>query len=154
MTVLLRHLRADDAPHVRRVYRGGSVRYLGRGEMTRAEAERYVTQAHTWAHAEPVVRHVLGIEAGRHLVGVAKLRRYPSGEGRVGYVLREDTWGNGYATEAVRRLVAFAFSLTGTDRLTARHLTENTASGRVLLKSGFECVGPQGDYVHYRCPNP
>ncbi|MCJ1677893.1 GNAT family N-acetyltransferase [Streptomyces sp. APSN-46.1] len=130
------------------------MRYLGREEMTRDEAERYVAQAHEWGLADPVVQYILGIEAGRHLVGVVKLRRCPPGEGHVGYVLREDIWGNGYATEAVRRLITFAFSAAGMDRLTAKHLPDNPASGRVLVKSGFERVGPQGGHIHYRLLRP
>ena len=35
--------------------------------------------------------------------------RYPDADIEVGYILKRSAWGNGYATEACRRLVQFAF---------------------------------------------
>ncbi|WP_261801821.1 GNAT family N-acetyltransferase [Streptomyces sp. ISID311] len=39
----------------------------------------------------------------------------------ISYILREDTWGNGYATEAATHVVDFAFTTTGVERLEAMH---------------------------------
>lgn len=33
--------------------------------------------------------------------------------GTISYILREDTWGNGYATEAAQHVVDFAFGTAG-----------------------------------------
>ncbi|MFF3014795.1 GNAT family N-acetyltransferase [Streptomyces sp. NPDC057939] len=57
------------------------------------------------------------------------------------YVLRDDTWGRGYATEAARYAVGQAFTAAGLSRLEAMHHPQNPASGRVLTKNGFTPIG-------------
>ncbi|MFJ6420847.1 GNAT family N-acetyltransferase [Streptomyces hydrogenans] len=145
----LRPLIAADAPAVRRVYGGASVAFLGRGAMSGPEAVEYVARARKWGEADPVVRYVLGVEAGGDLVGVVKLGRRPGWHGRVSYVLREDQWGRGHATAAVRMLVSFAFGAGGFVSLGARHHPDNPASGRVLAKAGFTRSGRAGGMVEY-----
>lgn len=58
-----------------------------------------------------------------------------------GYWLGKPFWKQGYATEAARRLVAFAFMELGLERLIAGYFHDNPASGHVLEKLG--CV-PDG----------
>ncbi|GAU65017.1 acetyltransferase [Streptomyces sp. NBRC 110611] len=53
------------------------------------------------------------------------------------YILREDSWGRGYGTAAVRQVIAYAFTATHLDRLSAKHHPDNPAFGRVLAKAGF-----------------
>lgn len=55
----------------------------------------------------------------------------------VGYIIAMPEWGRGYATEAVRAVIAFAFERTPLVRLHAGYYTRNPASGRVLEKCGF-----------------
>ena len=56
---------------------------------------------------------------------------------KTGYVYARDTWGKGYATEALRRIVDFAFEYLGANRVCADHFEENAASGRVMEKVGM-----------------
>jgi RimJ/RimL family protein N-acetyltransferase len=58
-----------------------------------------------------------------------------------GYWLGQPYWGQGFATEAARRLVTFAFDDLKVPRLVAGWFHDNPASGRVLAKLG--CV-PDG----------
>lgn len=62
------------------------------------------------------------------------------GEVEVGYWVRRDAWGRGYATEAVHGLVDVARML-GHRRLVGGHFIDNPASGRVLRKAGFVPAG-------------
>ncbi len=62
------------------------------------------------------------------------------GEAEVGYWIGRPYWGRGYASEAVRQIVAFAFEERGLRRLYAHVLAHNPASGRVLEKCGFISV--------------
>ena len=55
----------------------------------------------------------------------------------LGYRLRRDAWGKGYATEGARALVAEAFGQLGFDRVRAQTMAVNHASRRVLEKAGF-----------------
>lgn len=60
-------------------------------------------------------------------------------EGDIGYALRRDAWGRGYATEAARALVAFAAACLRLRRLSATCQVENVRSVRVLEKVGMSC---------------
>ncbi|MFD4577882.1 GNAT family N-acetyltransferase [Streptomyces sp. NPDC058417] len=75
------------------------------------------------------------------LIGLISLRRRTPVMGTLSYILREDTWGHGYATQAAHQVVADAFSTAGLHRLEAMHHPDNPASGRVLVKAGFTRVG-------------
>jgi RimJ/RimL family protein N-acetyltransferase len=55
----------------------------------------------------------------------------------VGYTLHPDQQGNGYATELTRALVDLGFRETEVHRITGRLDARNTASQRVLEKSGM-----------------
>jgi RimJ/RimL family protein N-acetyltransferase len=61
----------------------------------------------------------------------------------MGYWLGRPYWGQGYATEAARKLAAFAFSGLKAGRLTAGYFHDNPASGRVLEKIGFKPDGAE-----------
>lgn len=53
-----------------------------------------------------------------------------------GYWLGKPFWGQGFATEAARRLVTFAFETLGLEQLHAGWFHDNPASGHVLAKLG------------------
>ena len=65
----------------------------------------------------------------------------PSGPIELGYTYIPSAWGQGYATEASRRLVQFAFEDSPIQELYAAAEAENAASMRVLIKSGFSPIG-------------
>jgi RimJ/RimL family protein N-acetyltransferase len=56
-------------------------------------------------------------------------------------VLGVPCWGNGYATEAARAVIDYAFSDLGYDALVAGARVSNPASRRVLEKCGFQWTG-------------
>ncbi|WP_051835769.1 GNAT family N-acetyltransferase [Streptomyces sp. NRRL WC-3549] len=149
ITLALRLLTPADAPAVLRVYSGASVAFLERRAMTAREAEEYVAPVRHRTEAVSVAQYVFGVEVAGDLVGVVKLGTRPGGQGRVGYVLREDCWGRGYATRAVQQLVVFAFAAAGLDALGAKVHPDNVASGRVLEKAGFTQLGMRGHMITY-----
>jgi len=55
----------------------------------------------------------------------------------MGYCLDEAAWGRGFATEAARALLTWAFGALDLNRVQAETDTRNTASSRVLEKLGF-----------------
>ncbi|MDH5233611.1 MAG: GNAT family N-acetyltransferase [Gemmatimonadota bacterium] len=59
----------------------------------------------------------------------------------LGYWIAHEEWGKGYATEAVKRLLAFAFDELGVHRVQAHHFVENPASGRVMAHAGMRAEG-------------
>jgi RimJ/RimL family protein N-acetyltransferase len=59
-------------------------------------------------------------------------------EMELGYRLKRSAWGRGLATEGTRALIAKAFAEWGWHKLSARTLTANVASRRVMEKSGLK----------------
>ena len=56
----------------------------------------------------------------------------------LGFWIGKPYWGRGYATEAARALLGFAFDDLGVTQIVAGAFRENRASLRVLEKVGFE----------------
>ncbi len=61
----------------------------------------------------------------------------PDAEIEIGYALKKSAWGKGYATEAARRLLAFAFEETQLSEVVGVIDPRNGASRSVLTKSGL-----------------
>ncbi|QLG61507.1 GNAT family N-acetyltransferase [Halorarum salinum] len=57
------------------------------------------------------------------------------------YWIAPDEWGNGYATDASRAVLAHGFDAIGLHKVTATAFEHNPASRRVLEKAGFEGEG-------------
>jgi ribosomal-protein-alanine N-acetyltransferase len=59
----------------------------------------------------------------------------------LGYVLNPSCWNMGYTTEAVSRVIAFSFEELDVERIEARHMDGNWASGKVMMKCGMQKEG-------------
>jgi RimJ/RimL family protein N-acetyltransferase len=59
----------------------------------------------------------------------------------LGYWIGRPFWGRGYATEAAAAVMELGFDLLDLNRIEARHMTRNPASGRVMQKVGMEFEG-------------
>ncbi len=55
----------------------------------------------------------------------------------MGYNLRRDCWGQGYATEAAKAMLGYARDQLGARHFRAYHAVDNPASGRVMEKCGL-----------------
>jgi len=65
----------------------------------------------------------------------------PGNDLELGYLLLQDYWGKGFATEAARSLAGYAFSQFDVPKVVAVVDPENLASRNVLVKCGFRLVG-------------
>ena len=65
----------------------------------------------------------------------------PTCDVEVGYRLLHEAWGQGYATEIATALVRYGFGTLTLDRIIGVTHPGNTASQRVLLKSGLADAG-------------
>jgi [ribosomal protein S5]-alanine N-acetyltransferase len=91
-----------------------------------------------WVHGFSIVHLDAGI-----MVGQCGFKGPPDTDGAVeiAYGVASDQEGNGYATEAARALVAYAFSVEQVKLVRAHTLPASNASKRVLEKCGFQYVG-------------
>jgi RimJ/RimL family protein N-acetyltransferase len=59
----------------------------------------------------------------------------------VGFLFAKDHWGQGYAREAMERVIRYGFHDLGLERLTARFHDGNEGSRRLLERLGFAYEG-------------
>lgn len=67
--------------------------------------------------------------------------------GEIAYWVGEDFWGNGYATEAAKAMLEFAFTEKQYHKVFARCFDSNPASGRVIEKIGMRKEGLLREHV-------
>jgi [ribosomal protein S5]-alanine N-acetyltransferase len=81
------------------------------------------------------------VDLGGALIGCVGYRATEKDHAEMGYWIGKPYWGMGYATEAARALILYAFEKEGFAYLTVGHFKENPASARVIAKLGFEPSG-------------
>ena len=80
----------------------------------------------------------LGLHKINHLDGNAEL----------GYIIAREHWEKGYATEAVKLALIYAFEWLNLRKVYARVYEPNVPSIRVLEKNGFELAGRLRKHHH------
>jgi RimJ/RimL family protein N-acetyltransferase len=114
-------------------------------ERTGADVRAFVKDFVASQAAEPRLVYQLAITLrdGGQLVGNCGIRLAEPGVrlGDLGYELSPEHWGRGYATEAARAMVEFAFVGLRLHRVWAECVSENAASRRVLEKLGMRREG-------------
>ncbi|WP_070121815.1 GNAT family N-acetyltransferase [Bacillus marinisedimentorum] len=85
------------------------------------------------------------------LIGDAGFKGVPDrGEVEIGYSIVPAYQGNGYATEITKALTELGLNQPGVERITADCLKDNTASIRVLEKSGFYRAKEAEDLIYWK----
>ena len=86
--------------------------------------------------------YALVLREGGALVGAMGLAITPEHRrAELGYWVGVAHWNRGYATEAARALLAYAFGPLALHRVEAHHFARNPASGRVMQKAGMRHEG-------------
>jgi RimJ/RimL family protein N-acetyltransferase len=78
-------------------------------------------------------------------VGLNEPRFRPGVE--IGWRLAREAWGHGYATEAARAVLEFAFGTIGLDEVISFTSTTNVRSQHVMERIGMTC-DPADDFDH------
>jgi RimJ/RimL family protein N-acetyltransferase len=86
---------------------------------------------------------VFAVERSGVLIGCTGYRAFNEDHAELGYWIGKPYWGMGYATEAVRALILYAFETEGFDYLRVGHFTDNPASARIIAKFGFAPEGQE-----------
>ncbi|WP_042479196.1 GNAT family N-acetyltransferase [Bacillus ndiopicus] len=68
-------------------------------------------------------------------------------QGELAYWIGEPYWGKGYATEAAKAIVQFAFEEKKLHKVFARYFATNPASGKVMEKIGMDQEGVLKDHI-------
>jgi [ribosomal protein S5]-alanine N-acetyltransferase len=137
--LILRRPRASDAAAVYE-------RYARDPEVTRflswpthrsiGETRAYLAFSETEWQRWPAGPYLITSRSDQWILGSTGLSFETSYRAATGYVIARDSWGLGYATEALGAMVDVA-RLVGVVRLYALCHTQHHASARVLEKCGF-----------------
>jgi RimJ/RimL family protein N-acetyltransferase len=105
----------------------------------RARADRFIAACGQMAEDGSGVRLAIDRASDGAFIGWCGLTRWNRDHrsASMGYCLHDGAWGNGYATEAARALLKWAFQTLELNRVQAETDTRNAASARVLEKLGF-----------------
>ena len=105
----------------------------------RARAGRFIAACRQMADDGSGARLAMERASDGAFVGWCSLSRWNPDyrSASLGYCLDAAAWGHGYATEAARALLDWAFDTLDLNRVQAETDTRNLASARVLEKLGF-----------------
>ena len=105
----------------------------------RARAERFITACRQMAEEGTGARLAVDRVSDGTFIGWCSLNRWNPDyrSASLGYCFHDAAWGHGYATEAARVLLRWAFDTLDLNRVQAETDTRNVASARVLEKLGF-----------------
>ncbi len=151
--LILRHMKVTDARDMFDYARRPEVtRYLLWAPHENVEYTRtYLRQVERcYKHG---TFHDFGIiyKENNRLIGSCGFARIdgPNSTAEAGYVLNPDYRGKGLATEALSAVIRMGFEKCGFNRIESRYMVDNTASRRVMEKSGmtFEGVLRQSVFV-------
>jgi [ribosomal protein S5]-alanine N-acetyltransferase len=123
------------------------MQYIHTGPFAPATAMKWAKSQiemapHRWHLMKWIVETADGVKVG--WVELSKFRGvFDPDESRmsddvnIGYEFARAYWNQGFASEAARPILAYAFNTLELDRLVAFVRTENTRSGRLLERLGF-----------------
>ena len=143
--LLLRPFRLEDGPEVQRL--------AGEREIASTTcsiphpyldgvAELWIsTHAAAYIEREGVTLAITQKKTGVLMGAIGFNVNLKNGWAEIGYWIGKPYWGHGYATEALRALIPWAFATFPLNRLQACHFTRNPASGRVMQKAGMTLEG-------------
>ena len=120
------------------------MRYWSRPPMTaRAEAEGLIGEILDGFAQRTVVNWMVASRQDDALIGTCALFRVDARHRRaeIGYSLRRDHWGRGFAAEAVSLMLDWSFRTLGLHRIEADIDPRNDGSRRLLERLGFASEG-------------
>lgn len=128
-----------------------AVRSSTYGPHTEAETREYIRMCIRFRRENPRMYYDFAVvrQSDDRLMGTCGvyIRDPQKGHADIGYIYSKEFWGQGYATEAARAVVAFAFSQLEMTRVSATCFSTNPASARVLQKIGMTRRGESKNVV-------
>jgi GNAT acetyltransferase-like protein len=144
--IVLRDFRIEDADDAMRVVGDDAVtQWLSFDSRDRAQTRALLAGAIARAQAEPKTEYYLAVARAEddRTIGFARLALGGVQAAKLGYAIRADEWGKGYATTAARTLTAFAFERLRLHRVSAATVPGNDGDGDRRAGDGVGGEGPQ-----------
>ncbi|WP_227396132.1 GNAT family N-acetyltransferase [Jeotgalibacillus aurantiacus] len=128
-------------------------KYQPWGPNTEEETREFVIEAIEAALHQPRARYALGVvlKETKRLIGAVELNiKEYNQSGELSYILHPEFWGNGFASEAAKRLVAYGFKELELHKIFATCDPRNTASSNLLQKLSMTYDGRLRDDLFIR----
>lgn len=135
--------RKDDLDQARRLWGDPQVtRYISRNGIFSEEDIKNRLQTEVLNQNRFGIQYWPLFDLQNHeLIGCCGLRKHGEHDYELGFHLRPSYWHQGYAEEAARAVISYAFETLQAEVLLAGHHPENAASERLLKKLGFRLKG-------------
>ncbi len=117
---------------------------------TPEDTQRFVEYAVSqWETEEPEDREYVILLDGE-IIGGANLEACPDGGYEIGWIIRRDHRGNGYAAESAQALFEYAFDVLRADRVQAHCDSRNAPSEHLMKKLGMTLLDASGTRYYPR----
>ena len=139
--ILRPQVQADATPLFEILGDAQAMRYWSRPALAELAVAEELVREQQAAMASGLCRYwtILEVEQ-RKTIGSIDLSLIRDASAELGFLLHPDRWDNGFASEAVDAVIAYALGPLGLKRLAAAVQAENRAAARVLEKNGFSQV--------------
>jgi RimJ/RimL family protein N-acetyltransferase len=112
------------------------------------DAQNWIVMTHAEMDTKSSYAFGIVLKSTQQVIGSVEVgNEFRNRRGELGYWIGKPYWGQGYATEAARRVVQFGFEVLGLNRIFATHYPHNPASGRVMEKIGMTYEGMMRGHV-------
>jgi [ribosomal protein S5]-alanine N-acetyltransferase len=149
--LLLRRLEMSDAPRLYELFGNYEVLRMITGvpyPYSEDHARDFIGRTQQNMDAETNFAFAMVSKSEQTLIGCVELGvTHQFRRGDLGYWVGVPYWGQGYMTEAVRRIMRFGFEDFNLNRIYSCHFAHNPASGRVMQKLGMTYEATFRQYV-------
>ncbi len=137
--ILRPQIPADAAPLFDILSDPQAMRFWSRPALTELAVANELVREQQTAMAAGLCRYWTILES-RQAIGSIDLSLIRDGSAELGFLLRPASWDQGFASEVVSAVIAYALGPLDLKRLAAAVQAENRAAARVLEKNGFSQV--------------
>lgn len=143
--LILRQLRTEDAANLFEIFSMDEVtQYYNLDNFVAIEqAEQLIERWNQRFEEGQSIRWGIALRSDDRIIGTCGYHNWRRADckAEIGYELNPNHWSKGLMTEAVNRIVSFGFEEMQLNRIEAYVFVTNTASQKLLEKSGFHQEG-------------
>ncbi|MGE7112474.1 GNAT family N-acetyltransferase [Lysinibacillus sp. NPDC047702] len=150
--LVLRELTVNDAQAILNCFSNSDVlRHYGQNPLTNLDQVRQIINNFSKNYDEKRgIKWGIELKGQEGIIGTIGFQEWSIEHKRaeISYALFPESWGKGYALEAVNKVISFGFQEMELVRIGAIVFTENDASNKLLIKAGFEKEGLLKKYIY------
>lgn len=150
--LVLRELVEDDAPDILKCFSNEDVlRYYGQKPLTGiGQVKQILKNFKAQFNDKSGIKWGIELKETGTIIGTIGLQEWSLEHKRanISYALFPKKWGNGYASEAVEKVILYGFKELGLGRIGAIVFVENKTSTQLLIKFGFTKEGTLKKYMY------